>query len=118
MQKKKLPSVCETNCYRSFGFRFAKSLQILLLDGMSQITVQARTKRTKIYAKYASGQTRQLRQAGRVHASELTNRRVCSELRQCALRLISMYELTLCLEVFCVSEWSTSFKLEDRRGTY
>ena len=33
MQKKKLPSVCQTNCYRSFGFRFGKSLQILLFEG-------------------------------------------------------------------------------------
>ena len=33
MQKKKLPSVCQTNCYRSFGFRFGKSLQVLLYEG-------------------------------------------------------------------------------------
>ena len=32
MQKKKLPSVCQTNCYQSFGFRFGKSLQILLFE--------------------------------------------------------------------------------------
>ena len=33
MQKKKLSSVCQTNCYRSFGFRFGESLQILLFEG-------------------------------------------------------------------------------------
>ena len=33
MQKKKLLSVCQTNCYRSFGFRFSESLQILLFEG-------------------------------------------------------------------------------------
>ena len=38
-------------------------------------------------------------------------------MRQCTIRFISMYELTLCLEVLCVSEWSTSFNLVDRRGT-
>ena len=33
MQKKKLSSVCQTNCYRSFGFQFGESLQILLFEG-------------------------------------------------------------------------------------
>ena len=38
------------------------------------------------------------------------------EMRQCALRLISMYDLTLCVEVLCVGEWSTSLKLVDWPG--
>ena len=66
-------------------------------------TMQARTKRTKIYTLYA-GKTCQLRQAGCVRASDLTSRCVCSEMRQCALRLISMYSLALCVEVLCISE--------------
>ena len=53
----------------------------------------------------------QLCQAGCVQESELTTRRVCSEMHQCILRLISMSELALCLEVLCVAEWSISFKL-------
>lgn len=40
----------------------------------------------------------------RVDASELKGIRVCSEMRQCTIRFISMYELTLWLEVLCVSE--------------
>ena len=64
-----------------------------------------------------SGKTSQLRQAGWVHVSELTTRCICSEMHQCTLRLLSMYELTLCLEVLCVGEWSISFKLVDRWGT-
>ena len=30
---KELPSVCQTNSYRSFGFLFGNSLQILLFEG-------------------------------------------------------------------------------------
>ena len=37
MQKKKLSSVCETNCVRLFGFRFGQSLQILLLKGLERM---------------------------------------------------------------------------------
>ena len=83
-------------------------------------TVQARTKRTKIYVwykVYVPGKTSQLRQAGCVRASsELMSWCVCYEMHQCALRLISMYDLTLCVEVLCVSEWSTRLKLVDWPG--
>ena len=83
-------------------------------------TVQARTKRTKIYVwykVYVPGKTSQLRQAGCVRASsELMSWCVCYEMCQCALRLISMHDLTLCVEVLCVSEWSTSLKLVDWPG--
>ena len=59
----------------------------------------------------------QLCQAGCVRvSSELMSRCVCSEMRQCALRLISMYDLALCVEVLCASEWSTSLKLVDQPG--
>ena len=78
------------------------------------------TKRTKIYVwykVYVPGKTSQLRQAGCVRASsELMSWCVCYEMRQCALRLISMYDLTLCVEVLCVGEWSTSLKLVDWPG--
>ena len=40
----------------------------------------------------------------RVDASELKGILVYSEMHQCTIRFISMYELTLCLEVLCVSE--------------
>ena len=43
--------------------------------------------------------TRNTRHAGRIHAFELTNICVCSEMCQCTLRRISVYELSLCLEV-------------------
>ena len=85
-------------------------------------TVQARTKRTKIYLwykVYVPGKTSQLCQAGCVRASsELMSWSMCYEMHQCALRLIrfSMYDLTLCVEVLCVGEWSTSLKLVDWPG--
>ena len=54
---------------------------------------------------FVSAKTSQLRQAGCVRASsELMSQCVCSEMRQCALRLISMYDLALCVEVLCVGE--------------
>ena len=63
------------------------------------------------------GKTSQLRQAGCIHASsELMSWCMCYEMCQCALRLISMYDLTLCVEVLCVGEWSTSLKLVDWPG--
>ena len=52
-----------------------------------------------------SGKTSQLRQAGCVRAlSELMSRCLCSEMRQCALRLISVYDLALSVKVLCVGE--------------
>ena len=65
------------------------------------------------------GKTSQLCQAGCVRASsELMSWSMCYEMHQCALRLIrfSMYDLTLCVEVLCVGEWSTSLKLVDWPG--
>ena len=32
-EKETFVSDCQTNCYRSFGFRFGESLQILMLEG-------------------------------------------------------------------------------------
>ena len=75
-------------------------------------TVQARTKRTKI-KEYICLQCNkcmhqekksQLHQAGCVRVSELTSQCVCSDMHQCALRLISMYDLALCVAVLCVTQ--------------
>ena len=36
-EKETFVSDCQTNCYRSFGFQFGESLQILLFEGFSRM---------------------------------------------------------------------------------